>query len=182
MASVGPEHEPEPPDPSGHRYDRALGARLRAVRTQRHLSLQGVERASGGRWKAVVVGSYERGDRAISVHRLAELAAFYETPLAELLPGAGAERPAAPAAALSTVVLNPRRVLELTDPAADPLIRMVTAILHRRRARPGERLAIRCDDLSALALLYDTTTALLTERLVRWQVLAPESLILDGEP
>ena len=56
-------------------YAKALGARLRAVRAQQHLSLQGVERKSGGRWKAVVVGSYERGDRAVSVQRLAELAA-----------------------------------------------------------------------------------------------------------
>jgi hypothetical protein len=34
-----------------------LGARLRAVRMQRYLSLRGVERNSGGRWKAVAVAS-----------------------------------------------------------------------------------------------------------------------------
>ena len=43
-------------------YARALGARLRAIRTQQGLSLHGVEKKSKGRWKAVVVGSYERGD------------------------------------------------------------------------------------------------------------------------
>jgi hypothetical protein len=42
-------------------YSRALGARLRAIRNQQGLSLQGVEDKSHGRWKAVVVGSYERG-------------------------------------------------------------------------------------------------------------------------
>ena len=41
-------------------YSRALGARLRAIRNQQGLSLQGVEDKSHGRWKAVVVGSYER--------------------------------------------------------------------------------------------------------------------------
>src|SRR5581483_9670629 len=116
VEGVAHPREPMPdadhPDAAAQRFDRALGVRLRAIRTQQHLSLQGVERNSDGRWKAVVVGSYERGDRAISVHRLAELAEFYGVPLAELLPGAGAESPAAPAAALSTVVLNPRRVLE----------------------------------------------------------------------
>ena len=43
-------------------YARALGARLRAIRTQQGLSLHGVEEKSEGRWKAVVVGSYERGE------------------------------------------------------------------------------------------------------------------------
>ncbi|MBX6767116.1 MAG: transcriptional regulator, partial [Actinomadura rubrobrunea] len=39
-------------------YAKALGARLRAIRTQQGLSLHGVEEKSRGRWKAVVVGSY----------------------------------------------------------------------------------------------------------------------------
>jgi hypothetical protein len=38
-------------------YAKALGAKLRAVRNQQGLSLQGVEAKSQGAWKAVVVGS-----------------------------------------------------------------------------------------------------------------------------
>jgi len=68
-------------------YAKALGSRLRAIRTQQGLSLHGVEQKSQGRWKAVVVGSYERGDRAVTVQRLAELAHFYGVPVHELLPG-----------------------------------------------------------------------------------------------
>ena len=68
-------------------YAKALGTRLRSIRQQQGLSLHGVEQKSKGRWKAVVVGSYERGDRAVTVQRLAELAAFYGVPVAELLPG-----------------------------------------------------------------------------------------------
>ncbi|HEY5336491.1 MAG TPA: helix-turn-helix transcriptional regulator, partial [Mycobacteriales bacterium] len=71
-------------------YAKALGARLRAIRAQQGLSLHGVEEKSHGRWKAVVVGSYERGDRAVTVQRLAELAEFYGVPVAELLPAAAA--------------------------------------------------------------------------------------------
>src|SRR3954453_2463447 len=67
-------------------YSRALGARLRAIRNQQGLSLQGVEDKSHGRWKAVGVGSYERGDRAVTVQRLSELAVFYGVPVSELLP------------------------------------------------------------------------------------------------
>ena len=39
-------------------YAKALGAKLRAIRQQQGLSLHGVEERSGGRWKAVVVGSW----------------------------------------------------------------------------------------------------------------------------
>ena len=77
-------------------YSRALGARLRAIRNQQGLSLQGVEDKSHGRWKAVVVGSYERGDRAVTVQRLSELALFYGVPVSELLPDP--RRPARPPA------------------------------------------------------------------------------------
>ena len=67
-------------------YAKALGTRLRAIRQQQGLSLHGVEEKSQGRWKAVVVGSYERGDRAVTVQRLAELSEFYGVPVSELLP------------------------------------------------------------------------------------------------
>ena len=59
-------------------YAKTLGARLRAIRTQQGLSLHGVEEKSRGRWKAVVVGSYERGDRSVTVQKLAELAVYRE--------------------------------------------------------------------------------------------------------
>ena len=67
-------------------YAKAVGQRLRAIRQRHGLSLKGVEQRSRGRWKAVVVSSYERGDRAVSVQRLYELAEFYAVPITELLP------------------------------------------------------------------------------------------------
>src|SRR6059058_2162363 len=85
-------------------YAKALGQRLRAIRMQQGLSLHGVEEKSRGRWKAVVVGSYERGDRAVTVQRLAELADFYGVPVAELLPEG---------ASVVTVEASPKIIIDL---------------------------------------------------------------------
>src|SRR3979490_1544241 len=67
-------------------YARAVGARLRAMRKQMHLSLQAVESTSEQEFKASVLGAYERGERAISVPRLQRLARFYAVPVDQLLP------------------------------------------------------------------------------------------------
>lgn len=163
-------------------YAKALGARLRAVRTQQHLSLQGVERKSGGKWKAVVVGSYERGDRAVSVQRLAALADFYGVPVGDLLPPE--ESPFVSGSAstpLSRIVLNLDKVAALTDGHADILQRFVSSIQRQRGATGARSMPVRHEDLRTLALMYDTSIDALTDRLVRWQVLAPESVIIDSE-
>lgn len=54
-----------------------LGQQLRKVRTANQLSLKQVEKISKGRFKASIVGSYERGERAVSAYRLMELASLY---------------------------------------------------------------------------------------------------------
>jgi len=153
-------------------YARSLGLRLRAIRTQQGLSLHGVEERSQGRWKAVVVGSYERGDRAVTVQRLAELADFYGVPVSALLPDAGA----------STVVETPPRlVIDLerlsSVPAerAGPLARYAATIQSQRGDYNGKVLSIRQDDLRTLAVIYDLPPAALAEELISWGVLDPEA-------
>jgi transcriptional regulator with XRE-family HTH domain len=177
------ERSPDDPVAENEGYAKALGSRLRAVRMQQHLSLHGVERKSSGKWKAVVVGSYERGDRAVSVQRLSELADFYGVPVSDLLPpddGPFASGGSAPP--LSRIVLNLDKVAALADPNADILKRFAASI-QRQRGDVGNRtIGVRHEDLRTLALMYDSTIEALTERLVRWQVLAPESVIVDGEP
>jgi transcriptional regulator with XRE-family HTH domain len=160
-------------EPTQTQYAKALGQRLRAIRTQQGLSLHGVEEKSRGRWKAVVVGSYERGDRAVTVQRLAELADFYGVPINELLPDG------APAAA--SVEPPPRLILDLeklSDLPVDqvaPLARYTATIQSQRGDYNGRVLSIRQEDLRSLAVIYDETPSQLTEQLIDWGVLNAEA-------
>ena len=121
-------------------YAKSLGARLRSIRQQQGLSLQGVEEKSAGRWKAVVVGSYERGDRAVTVSRLAELADFYRVPVAELLPEGGSTRTTPPARSCSTwrsSTTTPRRPgLRRQVRPGDPAGRAATTTAGCSRSAP----------------------------------------------
>ncbi|MGH3402005.1 MAG: helix-turn-helix domain-containing protein [Streptosporangiaceae bacterium] len=60
---------------------------LQAARRARRLSLADVSALSGGRLRPGAVGSYERGDRDITMSHLAALAALYGVPVASLIPG-----------------------------------------------------------------------------------------------
>ena len=154
-------------------YAKALGARLRAIRTQQGLSLHGVEERSDGQWKAVVVGSYERGDRAVSVQRLAELAEFYGVPVNELLPdGEGTAAGTGPATRL---VIDLEQLTHLPESQSAPLQRYAATIQSQRGDYNGRILSIRQDDLRSLAILYDNSPAALTEELIDWGVLNPEA-------
>lgn len=55
--------------------------KLKTLRRNKGLTLEECEIESGGKFKAVVLGSYERGTRAISLAKLSQLAAFYEVPI-----------------------------------------------------------------------------------------------------
>jgi transcriptional regulator with XRE-family HTH domain len=153
-------------------YSRALGARLRAIRNQQGLSLQGVEDKSHGRWKAVVVGSYERGDRAVTVHRLAELADFYGVPVQALLPDSTPSSASAPPPRL---VLDLERLGAVPAERAGPLARYCATIQEQRNDYNGRVLSIRAEDMRTLAVIYDMPPAVLAEELIRWGVLDPEA-------
>ena len=137
---------------------------------QKGMSLQDVQQASTGRWKAAVVGAYERGDRNVTVARLSELAEFYGVPVSEILPEeTGA---AGMADGRRRVVLNLESLDRVPDADRDPLDRFTTAIQIQRGDFNGRVLTIREDDLMALALLYQTTADELARRLDDWGLLA----------
>lgn len=154
-------------------YARALGARLRAIRTQQSLTLHGVEQKSRGRWKAVVVGSYERGDRAVTVPRLAELADFYGVPVSELLPnGITMTEPDH----TPKLTLDIERLHEVPSEQVGPLARYAAAIQAQRGDYNGRVLSIRKEDLRALAVMYDRPARDVVRQVVDWGVLNPEAM------
>lgn len=151
-------------------YAKRLGERLRQIRQQKGMSLQDVQEASQGRWKAAVVGAYERGDRNVTVGRLSELAAFYGVPVSELMPADG--EPALRPPARRRVVLNLESIDEVPESDRDPIERFASAIQVQRGDFNGRVLTIREDDLMSLALLYQTTPDELSLRLDEWGLLA----------
>lgn len=159
-------------------YAKALGARLRAIRAQQGLSLHGVEERSRGRWKAVVVGSYERGDRAVTVQRLAELADFYGVPVSELLP---ASAPAPARDNLPRIVIDLERLSAVPPEQAAPLARYAATIQNQRGDYNGRVLSIRQEDLRSLAVIYDDNPGHLTEQLIDWGVLSADARAVLAE-
>ncbi len=131
-----------------------------------------MEEKSARRWKAVVVDSYERGDRAITVARLSELAGFYGIPIAELLPDARPVRTADPD---TKIVLNLERLSEVPADVAGPLARYAATIQSQRGDYNGRVLSIRHEDLRSLAVIYDASPSAITEQLIGWGVLSAEA-------
>lgn len=149
-------------------YAHAVGANLRRIRRQQRLSLQQVEERSLGEHKAVVIGSYERGDRSITVERLAALADLYGVPVSELLP----EDPeVADNGAGDRVVLDLVRLGAVPAETAGPLVRFARSLQRMRGDYNGQVLTVRASDVQTLALLYDLSGAELVALLRNWGVL-----------
>jgi len=126
---------------------------MKTVRKAKGLTLKEVEEKSGGVWKAVVIGSYERCDRALSVKKAINLANFYQIPLEELL-GLRTSQKSAPKGKITLDIRMANNVI--TDESEVISVRnFATLICARRRDWNGEVLSIRSSDLTVLGLLIN---------------------------
>ena len=130
------------------RGGRELGARLRWVRQQQGLSLADVEEQSEGALKAVVIGAYERGDRAVTITRLHRLARFYRVPMSALL-----TRPQQPSTSPARGVVLDLAALE-SDPSGPGgvVARFATRVQRQRGDHNGRVLSVRRSDVDTVAL------------------------------
>jgi len=121
--------------------------RLRIIRKSKGWSLQDVERHSNGKWKAVVIGSYERSDRSISLRKAISLMEFYQVPISELFPEISRE---AKAKSISINLLN---LTDAQNTNSESLRKFTKSIGDRRKDWNGKILTIRANDLQFLSLL-----------------------------
>jgi transcriptional regulator with XRE-family HTH domain len=152
-------------------YAIKVGARLRSIRRQKHLSLQDVEAASEHEFKASVLGAYERGERAISVPRLQRLARFYRVPVDQMLPSddelgirssTGDEQVVDLTERMRTnrrddrpVTIDLGAVEQLGGQEGEMLARYLRMIQVQRGDYNGRMLTIRREDQRAVACILD---------------------------
>jgi transcriptional regulator with XRE-family HTH domain len=143
-----------------------ISAKLRSLRRARGWSLSDVEVISKGRLKAVVLGSYERGSRTLSVKRALEIAELYGVPVSQLFTDKKiSDSPSDSRRMLDLRTLSRRAQIE--SPAQERFIlvtRFTRSILESRQDWNGEVLSIRIEDCRVLALMLDIERA----ELVRW--------------
>ena len=136
---------------------------LRELRTRKGLTLQECEELSHGALKAVVLGSYERGHRAISLARLQQLADFYGVPIEHFF------TKLSPVSAEETgrLVFDLRRLrnrVEIT-PELAIVKKFLTAIASRRSDWNGEVMSLRSSDSVVLSLMNDLSVSELFQQL-----------------
>lgn len=146
-------------------YSEMVGSRLRTIRRQRGLSLQDVQRLSGGEFKAAVVGAYERGERSLSLPRLRRLAAFFQVPINQFIPADEAQESSVVPRSRGGVTIDLTAVERLEGTEASVFDRFLRSIQVMRQDFNGKVLTIRQDDLRLLALLLDDTEEAFAERL-----------------
>jgi transcriptional regulator with XRE-family HTH domain len=125
--------------------------RLRELRRRKGLTLHQCEKASGGQIKAVVLGSYERGTRAISLARLEQLAHFYEVPFQYFFN----EKTQSQSEVNERLIFDLRRIRGTQVPPENiaPVKPYLATVARKRSDWNGEVLSLRKSDSEILGLI-----------------------------
>lgn len=130
-----------------------IAARLRSIRISRNLTLADVESKSHKQLRAVALGSYERGDRTLSVKKAAQLSEFYEVPLSYLLTG---HSPTHSIEKRIMIDLRRVRALSLSEGYGASTQRILFSflfgIIKERQDFNGELLSLRKSDIDFLTI------------------------------
>jgi len=135
-----------------------IAARLRSIRLSRNLTLADVEAKSHKQLRAVALGSYERGDRTLSVKKAAQLSEFYDVPLSYLLTGRSPTHKAE-----GEIVIDLRQIKALSiseeksTPTANVLFSFIFGIIKERQDFNGEILSLRKSDIAFLTITIGCT-------------------------
>jgi len=133
-----------------------IATAIRTIRKQKGLTLRDVEEISNGVWKSVVIGSYERCDRTLSLKKAIALAEFYQVPLDQLL-GLSKRK----SSTFHSLILDLRAINSAPEKSRlyAGLTSFIKAICEKRRDWNGELLSIRATDIFQIALLQGVDEA-----------------------
>lgn len=125
--------------------------RLRSVREGKALTLLDVEQESAGEVTAIALGSYERGDRQMSLYKLLQIARIYGIPASEILTQKiDRIEPA-------RITVDLRKIRESMCSESIKTARVLTDIAQMRGDWNGELISIRATDLTNLTLFTGLT-------------------------
>lgn len=142
--------------------EKRCSERLRTIRREKGLTLHQFEELSGGEVKAVVLGSYERGTRAISLARLTQLAELYNVPLQYFL---GTDHESREVGNKESFIFDLRKVARVADGDLMPLSRYLQRIITLRSDWNGEVISLRLNDSENLSLILNQDGTTLTDYL-----------------
>lgn len=135
---------------------------LRELRRRKGYTLEEFEKLTGGKVKAVVLGSYERGTRAISLARLQQLSDYYEVPIQYFFSEKSRE---VTQEGRYTFDLRRIRARDEVDETLIGIRRFISNIATKRADWNGEIISIRESDNEVLALINQLNSRDLTELL-----------------
>jgi len=139
-----------------------LQKRLREIRQAKGLTLNQVATRSQGQISSIALGSYERGDRAISANKLIEIAHIYQVPVSELF--GSQER----LANNRKVIIDFRKLNADSDNSAQQIKAIVKTIAGIRGDWNGEVISLRESDIANLQIFGSLTADELKEILRRY--------------
>lgn len=128
-----------------------LQNRLRLIRESKKYTLSQVAKLSKGQLSAIALGSYERGDRAVSANKLILIAELYSIPVSELF------APNTNYMSETRVSIDIRKILTTTNSAAQKVTEVIRNIARMRGDWNGEVISLRAVDLNSFLLFTGLT-------------------------
>ena len=150
---------------------------MRSIRRSRSLSLNEVESLSHGSLKAVVLGSYERGSRNLTIKRAIEIAKIYNIPVAEIV----SEKAPSVTTSVPRLMLDIRALQRIGHAESERsrrflLSQLLRRILEDRQDWNGEIITLRESDLGIISLLLTMEKAEILEWLATSGILLQKKI------
>jgi transcriptional regulator with XRE-family HTH domain len=124
---------------------------MRLIRESRHLTLRQAAKLSKGEISAIALGSYERGDRSVSAHKLIAIANLYEVPISELFEDPRSFLPD------ERISIDLRKILLTSNPVAQKMTEVLRNIARMRGDWNGEVISLRAQDMNSFQVFTGLT-------------------------